>query len=100
VTPKNTEQAERSRGRRHGRSASRRLATVVAIAVIVALAAFAIPAVIMVEAAAVAFPVSIDKILTIVPWANPACAVIRGPCPISIMPSIVVADRVPVTFNP
>src|ERR1043166_4198078 len=60
----------------------------------------AVPVVVVIETAAVAFPVAIVVADTIVTWADPASAGGRRPRPITPVPAIVMSDGIPIPFDP
>ena len=62
--------------------------------------AVAVPAVIVVEPPAVAFPVPFEKALPIIVGSYPAGAVIRWAGPVSAMPLVTASDRIPVAIHP
>lgn len=61
---------------------------------------FAIPAVVVFDAAVVAFPIACEEALSVVMRADPSSALVGRPSPIASMPSIVPVYRIPVAFYP
>jgi hypothetical protein len=59
-----------------------------------------VPVVIMFEAATISVPVTRIKLLSIMARLDPTSALIGWPRPVTVMPFIVVADRIPVTAYP
>lgn len=72
---------------------------VVTIPVLVAFV-ISVPPVIVLEPAAVPFPISREKLLPIVMRTDPSSARIGRPGPVSFMPAIVASHRIPVAFDP
>src|ERR1700675_4389309 len=66
----------------------------------VAIPPVAVPTMVVVEASAVAFPIPFKKHLPIVARSDPARAGVGRPGPVTIMPSVAVPGRVPVTIHP
>src|SRR5436190_19483086 len=60
----------------------------------------AVPAMVMLEAPAIALPVAFEKHCAVMTRPHPTCVRIRGPGPVAVVPSVVVPDRIPVTINP
>jgi len=80
------------------------MAVAIAVAVPIMLPPIAvpvpIPAVIMFETAAVAFPVAVKKTLPIVTGCDPARTPVGRTRPVSVMPPITAACRIPITIHP
>ena len=72
----------------------------VVVAVEVAAAMVTIPMVVMLAAATIAFPVSLEEALAVVMRPHPLRTGIRRTGPVAIMPSVMVSDRIPVALNP
>lgn len=75
------------------------LAMVVVVAVLVPVV-FPIPAVIVFEPATISVPVTRIILLSIVMRFHPSSAFIGRPRPVAIVPSVVVADRIPIAAYP
>ncbi len=71
------------------------IAIVVKIAVMVP-----VPLVIVLDAAMVAFPIARKKLPAIVMRANPVSPLVGRPAPISFMPAIMTAIRIPIPVHP
>ena len=77
------------------------VAIVIPIAVPVPVAvAVSIPVVIVLEAAAVTVPVALEELLPIVMGRNPARPSVGRPGPVSFMPPVMAAYRIPITIHP
>jgi hypothetical protein len=73
---------------------------VVVVVAIVPAPAIAVPVVIVLEAPAVAFPVPLEESTAIMMRHDPARSRIWRPGPISVVPLVVMADRIPVALDP
>jgi len=72
----------------------------VAIAIMVAAVTIAIPVVLVFESSAIAFPIAVVIPSAFVAGTNPTCGCIRRTGPVSRMPPIVSAHRIPIAVNP
>ena len=72
----------------------------VVVAVEVAAAMVAIPMVVMLATAAIAFPVSLEEALAVMMRPHPMRAGIRRTGPVAIMPFVTVCDRIPIALYP
>ena len=76
------------------------LAAVVIVIEVPVVAAFAVPTMVVVDSAAIAFPVACEVALSVMMRLHPACTRVHRTGPVSVMPSIVVAVRIPVASYP
>ena len=72
---------------------------VISIAVLVTVAV-SIPPMIVFKTAAIPFPVTSKKLLSVMMRSNPVCTLVWRPGPIPFMPSVVPSDRIPIAFYP
>ena len=72
---------------------------VVVVPAIVPIVAVLVPLVIVFNTAAIPFPVSCKKLLSIVVRSDPSCPFIRRSRPITVMPLIVMPGGIPITVN-
>jgi hypothetical protein len=78
---------------------------VLAIAIMVAPAVaislpLAVPAVIMIEAAMLSFPVAVIVSATLPARSDPHCTAVRRKCPITAVPNVAAVYHVPVAVHP
>jgi uncharacterized protein (DUF58 family) len=59
-----------------------------------------VPAMVVFHAAAFTIPITVVVTLSIVTWRHPAISAIDRTRPISLMPSIVTLDGIPITVHP
>jgi len=71
------------------------LAIVVAVVVILA-----VPVMVVADLAVIAFPVSLIELLAIVTRSNPMRSRVSWTCPVSCVPLVVAAYRIPVAVDP
>lgn len=76
------------------------VAVMFVLAVPIAPATVVVPTMIVANAAPLTFPVACEIAFPVMPRNHPYCSWIGWPAPISVMPLVVVADRVPVALNP
>jgi hypothetical protein len=81
------------------------LALVVAVVVVVAIivpvvVTVTVPVMVVRDPAAIAVPIAVIVALSVMMRCNPARAVVRWTCPVSVMPLITISHRVPVARNP
>jgi hypothetical protein len=69
---------------------------IVVVPAVVPIAAVLVPLVIVINMAAISVPVPGVKLLSIVVRSDPSSPLIWRPCPITVMPLIVISDRVPI----
>jgi len=70
--------------------------TISVVVPVIAIAAVAVPAMVVLEAAPIALPVTTVKALTFIARPDPARAPVRRSSPVSVVPPITVSVSVPV----
>jgi hypothetical protein len=60
----------------------------------------AVPAVIMIEAATLSFPVAVIVSAALPARSDPHCTAVRRKCPITTVPNVVAVHHVPIAVNP
>jgi hypothetical protein len=60
----------------------------------------AVPTVVMLDSAAVAFPIAGKKLFAIVMGRDPSGSFIRRASPIPVVPFVMTTDRIPIAFDP
>ena len=78
----------------------RRLVAIVVLTIVVPTVALAIPVMVVLHAAALAVPVSDEVAPSVVAGSNPSRSRVRHSRPITVMPFVVISDRVPVAVDP
>ncbi len=76
------------------------LLMMIAVSIVIAAIVVTIPPVVMIATAAVTVPIADKESLAVVARFYPACSGVGWTSPIAVMPSVAVADRVPITLNP
>jgi hypothetical protein len=76
------------------------LATVVTMLLMEIAITLAVPAMVVLNPAALPLPIAVVIALSIMPWPNPVGSAISRTRPIPLMPSVMALDRVPIAVNP
>jgi len=58
------------------------------------------PRMVVVYTAVISIPVAVEESLSVVTGCDPVSAGIRWPTPISVMPFVMVSDRIPIALHP